>query len=326
MAASSDFMVKRREAVAGNLCSAGVGAESSIVRASHHEFIPVKDFDLAATLDSGQVFHWHRKGDVFFGLVHDQIVALAQPQNNTLRVHAGDAAAARHYFALDHDLDAIRTTLPPDDRHLNAALEHALGLRILRQPPWECLATFITSSLKQVAHIRQISLKLRQRFGRHVGVIEGVDLFAYPEPEALARAGEGALRECGLGYRAKFLHQCATRIAEGSFDVQAVAALDDEAAQARLCELPGVGPKIAQCTLLFGYGRLGMFPVDVWIERVLRSLYFAKSRRPPKALRLKNFVRDHFGPYRGYAQQWLFHHARTGEVFRRGGKPIDSRP
>jgi len=297
-----------------------------MVRASDHEIIPAKDFDLSATLDSGQVFHWHRKGGLFFGLVDDQMVALVQPQKDTLRVVAGDVEKARHFFALDHDLDAIRATLPPDDPHLTAALAHAPGLRILRQPSWECLATFITSSMKQVAHIRQISLKLRQRFGKHVGTVEGVELFAYPKPEALARAGEAALRECGLGYRAKFLHQCASLIADGTFDLQAVAALDDEAAEEKLCELPGVGPKIAQCTLLFGFGRLGMFPVDVWIERVLQSLYFAKARRKPETLRLKSFVRDHFGPYRGYAQQWLFHHARTGGVFRRGGKKFDSPP
>jgi N-glycosylase/DNA lyase len=286
-----------------------------MVRETEQGIIPIKDFDLAATLDSGQVFHWHRQGEQFFGVVHDELLVLEQTGEDTLRVGHGTAEKARHYFALDHDFEKIRATLPADDPHLAAALEHALGLRILRQPAWECLATFITSSLKQVAHIRQISLKLRRRFGKPVAAFGGVELFAYPEPLALAQAGEAALRECGLGYRAKFLHQCAVRIADGAFNIEAVTALEDEEAEAKLCELPGVGPKIAQCTLLFGYERLGMFPVDVWIERVLRELYFAKSRRSPKTLRLKKFVRDHFGPYCGYAQQWLFHHARTGGVF-----------
>lgn len=314
------MIVRRVGQWGGNLCSAIGAAQSPVVRDTEHDIIPANDFDLAATLDSGQVFHWHRQGDEFFGLVHDELLVLAQPEKDTLRVIHGTVEKARHYFALDHDFQMIRGTLPPDDPHLAAAFVHAPGLRILRQPAWECLATFITSSLKQVAHIRQISLKLRQRFGRPITTHNGVELFAYPEPLALAQAGEDALRACGLGYRAKFLHQCAVRIADGSFDITTVAALDDEAAEAKLCELPGVGPKIAQCTLLFGYERLGMFPVDVWIERVLRELYFAKSRRPPKTPRLKKFARDHFGPYRGYAQQWLFHHARTGGVFRRGGK------
>lgn len=291
-----------------------------MVRDTGQRIIPIKVFDLAATLDSGQVFHWHRKGEQFFGLVGSEFLAVSARGKDTLEVQAGTEETARHYFGLDHDFEFIRGTLPPGDEHLAAAFLHAPGLRILRQPAWECLATFITSSMKQVAHIRQMSLKLRQRFGQLVTTHEGVELFAYPEPAALAQAGEAALRECGLGYRAKFLHQCAVRIAEGAFSLEETAKLDDQAAEAALCELPGVGPKIAQCALLFGFERLGMFPVDVWIERVLRQLYFAKSRRPPKTPRLKKFVRDHFGPYRGYAQQWLFHHARTGEVFRKGAK------
>ena len=174
--------------------------------------------------------------------------------------------------------------------------------------------------MKQVAHIRQISLKLRERFGEKIGTMHGVELFAYPEPRALADAGEQALCECGLGYRAKFLHQTATKIAAGDFDLNAVSALDDAAACGKLCELPGVGPKIAQCTLLFGYGRLGVFPIDVWIERALRELYFAKRRKAPASRVLREFAMKHFGEYRGYAQQWLFHHARTGGVFSRKRK------
>ena len=291
-----------------------------MVRDTGQQLIPIKEFDLAATLESGQVFHWYQKGERFFGLVGHELLALEPQGEDTLRVFAGTTDLAQNYLGLDHNLDAIRATLPKDDEHLAAALVHAPGLRLIRQPAWECLATFITSSMKQVAHIRQISLKLRQRFGKPVATFEGIELFSYPEPEALALAGEAALRACGLGYRAKFLHQTAARIADGTFDIEEVRKLDDEAAEAKLCELPGVGPKIAQCTLLFGYERLGMFPVDVWIERVLRQLYFAKARRPPKTPRLKAFIREHFGPYRGYAQQWLFHHARTGGVFRKGSK------
>lgn len=283
--------------------------------------MPVKDFDLAATLSSGQVFHWQRVGDVFVGLVGDAPLAVSQPRRDVLRVSPGGGGLAREYFALDHDLAAIRRTLPAGDPHLRRALKFAPGLRILRQPRWECLASFITSSLKQVAHIRKISLALRERFGARVATLEGVELFSYPTPGALAEAGEAALRACGLGYRARFLHQTASRVAEGSFDLDAVAALEDGAALEALCGLPGVGPKIAQCTLLFAYGRLGVFPIDVWIERALRVLYFPGAGAPPAARVLREFALKHFGPHRGYAQQWLFHHARTGGLLsQRGSK------
>jgi N-glycosylase/DNA lyase len=282
--------------------------------------LSVSAFDLAATLDSGQVFHWHREGALFTGLIGDVPVRLEQNQPDTVLVHEGDPALVSRYLALDHDLGAMHETLPKTDEHLSRALQFAPGIRILRQPQWECLATFITSSLKQVAHIRQISLTLRERFGSPVTSTGGMRLWTYPEPEALAAAGEGALRQCGLGYRAKFLHQTADLVAKGVFDLKAVNALDDEAALLKLCELPGVGPKIAQCTLLFAYERLGVFPIDVWIERALRELYFARSRRKITPRFLRDFAHKHFGPFRGYAQQWIFHHARTSGIFTRHRK------
>jgi N-glycosylase/DNA lyase len=283
--------------------------------------LQVSGFDLAATLDSGQVFHWHRDGAIFSGLIGDAPVRIEQTQPDALLIHEGDGALVSRYLALDHDLPAMHRTLPEDDAHLQRALKFAPGIRIMRQPQWECLATFITSSLKQVAHIRQISLTLRERFGQKIRNARGDELWSYPSPAALAAAGESALRQCGLGYRAKFLHQTATLIADGSFDIAAVAALDDQAALEKLCELPGVGPKIAQCTLLFSFERLGVFPIDVWIERALRELYFARSRRKITSKFLHDFAHRHFGPYRGYAQQWIFHHARTSGIFGRQRKP-----
>src|SRR4051794_17620832 len=112
------------------------------------EPLHVTAFDLTATLDSGQVFHWHRDGSVFTGLIGDVPVRLEQTQPNTLLVREGDASVVSRYLALDHDLDAMRRTLPTADEHLSRALQFAPGIRILRQPQWECLATFITSSLK----------------------------------------------------------------------------------------------------------------------------------------------------------------------------------
>jgi N-glycosylase/DNA lyase len=274
-------------------------------------------FELAATLESGQAFHWHRDGDTFHGLIGDKPVRVRQVEPDFVEAVAGTEALVSHYLALDHDFAKIRRTLPKGDVHLKRALKYAPGIRILRQPKWECLATFITSSMKQVAHIRQISLTLRERFGETIVTKEGVKLHAYPTPVALANAGEKALRNCALGYRAGFLHQTAERIASGEFDLESVTALPDEEALLRLCELPGVGPKIAQCTLLFSYERLGVFPIDVWIERALRELYFADAPDKVTSRVLREFAHDHFGPYRGYAQQWIFHHARTSGIFSR---------
>lgn len=268
-------------------------------------------FDLAATLDSGQVFHWVPAGAGWAGAIGDVPVYLEQPRPDLLRCTAGTAGVVSAYLALDHDMERIVSTFPADDGPLQRAIAWCPGLRLLRQPKWECLATFILSSLKQVPHIRRMSLALRQRFGRPLHAPGLPAMWAWPEPEAIARAGGEALRECGLGYRAGYLHATAVSVAERRVDLESLSGLPENEAAAVLQSLPGVGAKIAACALLFGWEMCGAFPVDVWIDRVLRRLYFNGSEEVP-ARQLHEFARNHFGPYRGYAQQFLFHHARKG--------------
>jgi N-glycosylase/DNA lyase len=222
---------------------------------------------------------------------------------------AGAEEKVRHFLALDHDMAAIGKSLSRKGPALRRAVAFAPGLRILRQPKWECLAGFITSPLKQIAHIRAISLTLREKYGERVG--EGPDgrgIFSYPEAAALARAGESALRSCKLGYRAKGLAATAALVADGRADLEGWAALTTPDLRLRLLGLPGVGPKIADCVLLFAYGRLEAFPVDVWVSRAVRDGYFDGAEMSERAIIA--FAAKRFGAYAGYAQQYLFHHAR----------------
>ncbi|MFL6569511.1 MAG: DNA-3-methyladenine glycosylase family protein [Chthoniobacterales bacterium] len=272
--------------------------------------IEVAEFDLAKTLDSGQVFHWEPHGDGFVGTIGNRAL-YAEQRDDELLVSRGATELARYYFALDHSLGEICRAFP-DDAALNAATEFCRGLRILRQPIWECLAAFITSSMKQVAHIRQISRALRERFGEPHR-IDGVTIFAFPYAARLAQTSERELRECALGYRAKNLLLTAQRVASGEADLEAWRALPDDELRARLCELPGVGAKVANCVMLFAYERLRAFPIDVWIERVLREKYFPRKRNVTAA-KLREFCDSYFGEHGGYAQQYLFHHARKTTV------------
>jgi N-glycosylase/DNA lyase len=214
---------------------------------------------------------------------------------------------ARCYFALDHPLEEIYASFPGDEA-MQSALAFCRGLRVIRQPLWECLATFITSSMKQVAHIAGMSQALRRRFGERLE-LAGETLFAYPDPARIAEAEESELRACGLGYRAGNLRRTAERVARGEVDLEALRTVSGAEAMSALRSLPGVGIKVANCALLFGWERLDAFPIDVWIERVLREIYFAKKRRVT-ARRLQEFSATYFGPYGGYAQQYLFHYAR----------------
>src|SRR5262245_54806228 len=191
--------------------------------------IPAPDFDLEKTLDSGQVFHWERVGDGFVGAIADLAVHVRQ-DNEMLRVRFGGTPKptretrahpriVARYFALDHPLAEICESFPKD-LVMNAARDFCCGLRIIRQPKWECLATFICSSMKQVAHIRQISLRLRKRFGEERNVADRV-VCTFPSAQRLAQASERDLRDCKLGYRAKNLRATARLVSSGQVDLEA---------------------------------------------------------------------------------------------------------
>src|SRR5215813_12649083 len=291
--------------------------------------IRAPDFDLEKTLNSGQVFHWEKVGDGFVGAIRDRAVYVEQ-RAGVLKVCDGEAPSptrdacvlpgiVARYFALDHPLGEICDSFPKDPV-MNAARDFCRGLRIIRQPKWECLATFICSSMKQVAHIRQISLALRRRFGEQRSIGDHV-VYAFPPAERIARASEDELRKCALGYRAKNLLTTARLARSGKADVEAWSALPDPDLREKLCALPGVGAKVANCVMLFAYERLRAFPIDVWIERVLKQQYFPRKKRIT-AHRLREFSETYFGEHGGYAQQYLFHHARM--TLRKSGVSRDS--
>lgn len=278
--------------------------------------IPARDFDLEKTLDSGQVFHWEKIGKGFVGTIGDLLV-YAEHEGNVLKVRCGVTPSRSprrplpgiiaRYFALDHPLAEICASFP-DDPVMNAARQFCRGLRIIRQPKWECLATFICSSMKQVVHIRQISLALRCRFGNQGRVGDHL-VSTFPLAQEIARASENDLRECALGYRARNLLMTARLVSSGKANLKAWSALPDADLREKLCGLPGVGAKVANCVMLFAYERLRAFPVDVWIERVLKQQYFPRKKKVTE-LRLREFSERYFGEHGGYAQQYLFHHAR----------------
>ena len=280
--------------------------------------IRAPDFDLAMTLGSGQVFHWERVGNGFVGTIGEELVYVEQ-RGKILRVSRGARRLVGNYFALDHPLSEICASFP-DDPIMNTARKFCRGLRIIRQPKWECLATFICSSMKQVVHIRQISHALRKRFG-DARKIENHAVYTFPSPQRLAQSSEKELRECKLGYRAKNLLATARLVSSGEADLEAWSALSSIDLRARLWKLPGVAAKVANCVMLFAYERLCAFPIDVWIERVLRQKYFPGKRKVVPQ-RLRAFCESYFGEYGGYAQQYLFHHART--ALHKSGAPKDS--
>jgi len=273
---------------------------------------PVRDYHLDATLDSGQVFRWQRSELGWTGILGRRWLQLrveAQTLHAETAEPVSDWSWLRHFLQLDVDLAAVLRTFPAE-ASMRAATEACHGLRLLRQDPWECLASFILSSTKQIVQIRQIIALLSTRCGERIISPSGhPEAFAFPSPDRLARLSESDLRACKMGFRAPYLLQAALAVAEGKLDLAHLHDLSVEAARTELLRLTGVGRKIADCVLLFAYGFPEAFPVDVWIMKGLKQLYFPNQRVSPRAL--QEFAQTHFGPHAGYAQQYLFHYLRT---------------
>lgn len=280
--------------------------------------IPVRNYDLAATLTSGQAFRWKFVDGRWEGVIGRHWVRLHQSSCGIVAEVAEPVADwdwLSSYLQLHVDVDAIIATFPAD-KAMQAAVTSCRGLRLLRQDPWECLASFICSSTKQIVQIEQIIGLLCDRFGTPLAVPSGHrPQWSFPSAETLAGASEKDLRGCKMGFRAPNLLKTAQQIASATMDLQALRSLTIDEARAALITLPGVGRKIADCVLLFAYGFDQAFPVDVWITKALRQLYF--PRRRPNAKRLLKFSQTHFGPHAGYAQQYLFHYMRVASRLRR---------
>ncbi|HTV76089.1 MAG TPA: DNA glycosylase [Candidatus Baltobacteraceae bacterium] len=287
----------------------------------------VRDYDLAATLDSGQAFRWQKQNDSWIGIIGRNWVRLMQTSEGIFAETAElqkNWKWLRDYLQIDLSLAAVLKTFP-DDAPMRDAVAACRGLRVLRQEPWECLASFILSSTKQIVQIRQIVSLLCERFGERLAPEPPAScglFYSFPSPQRIAAAGEAGLRACKMGFRAPHLLGAARQIAEGKLDLEKIRELNYSEARAELMKLRGVGGKIADCVLLFACGFDSAFPVDVWVERALQKLYFPRRRATQK--RLRHFAATHFGPHAGYAQQYLFHFMRTkaGQIRPHGQRPL----
>jgi N-glycosylase/DNA lyase len=293
-------------------------------------------FSLDYTLDSGQVFRWRKAEEWWSGVVGGGAVR-ARQEGESLRCITSsdllDSAFVSSYFRLDDDLERVLASIARDQT-ITRAVERYYGLRLIRQERWECLASFVLATNANIPRIQKMVSAVCARYGTAFE-FDGGTYHAFPKPEDLAGATVSDLRSCGLGYRAGFLRKVAASVAGGGVDFDRVASLPYEEARGLLLSelfgkkvLLGVGPKVADCVLLYSFGKDEAFPIDVWIARAIGRWY--PRLLPPKLrARLKRdgsaklsfaeyvavsrSLRRHFGGYAGYAQQYLFMAAREGE-------------
>ena len=267
---------------------------------------------LAETLDGGQAFRWIKEpDDVWLGIWGENLARLSLDPHGSLQWSAPIPLAdkvgheLRKYLGLENDFATQVGSLPwRSDSHLAMCLEAFPGLRILRQPFGETLLCFLCSATKQIVQIKQMTALLASRHGAEIAP----GYHRLPTWIELANLSELTLRGCLLGFRARHIHETATFLVENPDWLSETENAPYAEAKERLCTLPGVGGKVADCALLFGASRLEAFPVDVWILRTMERHYALTNWKPAQ---VAQFGRAHFGPLAGLAQQYLFAYERS---------------
>jgi N-glycosylase/DNA lyase len=274
---------------------------------------PNQPFSLDQTLGCGQVFRWDRADNGWWsGVVGNRIIRIRQ-DGSLITWEGAPAKFIRHYFSLDHDLGSILASLDSDP-FIHAAIDNCHGLRLIRQPKWECLISYICSTNSNIPTIRRRIATIAGQYGKELRLSD-TTAYSFPEPSDLACSPD-SLEGCKLGYRCGYVFKTAAAITDRKKWEESVAAMPYDIARKELMTLPGVGPKAADCILLFAFEKHESFPVDVWIRRIMQQNYLKHmNTTAPLTHReyetIRGFAREHFGEYCGYAQEYLFG-ARTG--------------
>jgi N-glycosylase/DNA lyase len=232
-----------------------------------------------------------------------------------------DSKFLESYFRLDDDLPKIYSLIAKDE-HIKAAVERFKGLRLMRQEPWECLISYICATNKNIPAIKDMILNVSQRFGKKL-MFDGQEYYTFPKPKDLANASIEKLKACKLGFRAERVLEVSRKVSAKAFNLEALRELSYREARDELMKLPGVGPKVADCVLLFSLDKLEAFPIDVWMKRIVMEHYsnrfessFVRKVLSKKSLtrgeydKIGLFSRKYFGKFVGYAQEYLYHFKR----------------
>jgi N-glycosylase/DNA lyase len=279
-----------------------------------------RPFNLEFTLCCGQAFRWDKHDEWWYGVIRGKVCKIRQ-EREVLEFENVNTRLVEDYFRLHDDLPRIYSHIKKD-KNIEGAICKFRGLRILRQEPWECLISYICATYKSISAIRSMLSNLSEKFGEKT-CLDGYDFYAFPKPAKLARASVQQLVACGLGYRVKYVSETSKLICEDALDLEELKKAGYVKAKRELTCLPGVGPKVRDCVLLFSLEKLEAFPVDVWIKRAILKYYadhfpneFARKTRVQQSLstseyeRLSSFGREYFGKYAGYAQEYLYHNER----------------
>ena len=257
------------------------------------------------SINSGQVFLWKKNKEFWYGVNGNDVLKVDENGNtNSYQNYNVD------FFRKNDNLDKIIKSISKD-KTVKIAVKKFQGLRILRQYPFQCLISFIVSSNSNIPKIKSNIENISKKFGKKIK-FQNQEFFLFPNPKKLAKVPINEITSCGVGYRAKFIKDAAKIIDKKEIDFDYLKKCDYQDAKENICQIPGVGNKVADCVLLFSLDKLEAVPLDRWIIRILEKYYSKKFEMNTKTITEKQYnilhkkIVNHFGPFAGYSQQFLF--------------------
>ena len=261
--------------------------------------------DIDNSINSGQVFLWEKCGSDWYGINGQDILKI-----NKNAVIKSIQNSKTDFFRKNDNMQEIIKSISKD-KTVKKAIKQYEGLRIFKQDPFQCMISFIISSNSNIQKIKNSLEKITKKFGVKVE-IQNKEFFLFPKPEKLAKASIAEIKKCGVGYRAPFIKQAAEMVFSKKIDFKYLEKLDYKEAKKNICLIPGVGNKVADCILLFSLNKLEAFPLDTWMIKILEKYYSNEFKIETKTITQKQYeilhekIVNYFGPYCGYAQQFLF--------------------
>ena len=257
------------------------------------------------SINSGQVFLWEKNGLDWYGVNGQDILKI-----NKNGVIKSIRNSKTEFFRKNDNMQEIIKSISKD-KTVKKSVKQYEGLRIFKQDPFQCMISFIISSNSNIQKIKSSLEKISKKFGTKVK-IQNKEFFLFPEPEKLAKASIKEIKKCGVGYRASFIKQASKMIVLQKINFEYLEKCDYQKAKKNIRLIPGVGNKVADCILLFSLNKLEAFPLDTWMIKILEKYYSNEFKIETKTITEKQYqvlhekIVNYFGPYCGYAQQFLF--------------------
>jgi len=261
--------------------------------------------DIDNSINSGQVFLWKKDGTDWYGINGQDILKI-----NKNGVIKSIRNSKTDFFRKNDNIQEIIKSISKDKTVKKAVKEYE-GLRIFKQDPFQCMISFIISSNSNIQKIKSSLEKITRKFGTKVK-IEGKEFFVFPKPERICNASINEIKACGVGYRSSFVKEAAKMVVSKKINFEHLEKCDYYEAKKNICSVPGVGNKVADCIMLFSLNKLEAFPLDTWMIKILEKYYSKEFKIETKTITQKQYellhekIVNYFGPYCGYAQQFLF--------------------